>query len=111
MVLGPDVPQHGAGGPDGPGGPVPGQHRVPAALPPAAISSGDVRPGTEPLGLPAQRLRQEKPLPLQVRLLPVYFLLTCLLSIRVIIEALSCICLYSTMQACTQSECYWWKKT
>lgn len=24
LVLGPDVPQHGAGGPDGPGGPVPG---------------------------------------------------------------------------------------
>lgn len=66
MVAGPDVPQHVVGGPDEPGCPVPGQHGVPAALPPVAVSSADVWPCTELLGLPAQRLCQENPLPLQV---------------------------------------------
>lgn len=66
LHLGPDVPQHVAGGLDRPGRPLPGYQCVPEALPPAAVSSGDVRSCTESLGLPAQHLRQEKSLPLQV---------------------------------------------
>lgn len=66
-----DVPPHAAGGPDRPGGPLPGQRAVPPALPSAVVSASDVRPSTELLGLPAQHLRQEKPLPVQVSRLPV----------------------------------------
>lgn len=66
LHLGPDVPQHVASGLDRPGRPLPGYQCVPEALPPAAVSSGGVRSCTESLGLPAQHLRQEKSLPLQV---------------------------------------------
>lgn len=68
---GQDVPLHTAGGPDRPGSPLPGQHCVPPALPSAGVSGSDVRPSTELLGLPAQHLCQEKPLPVSVSWLPV----------------------------------------
>lgn len=70
--MGSDGPQHSAGGPDGLGSQVTGYHSVPAAFPPAALHGGGVRPCTEPLGVSAQCVRQEKPLPLQVGPLPVY---------------------------------------
>lgn len=78
VLVGSDVSQHSAGGPHGPGSPAPGQHHIPAALPPVAVCSGNVWSCAESLGLPAQRLCQEEPLPLQVRLLPIYFLLVSL---------------------------------
>lgn len=55
-----------SGGPDRPSRHVARQQDVQKPLPPVAFGAARVRPGSEPMGLPVQRVCQENTLPVQV---------------------------------------------